>query len=48
MPTDTRAQTAEYYDLSPDTPADVPFYRSLMLSPEARVLELGCGTGRNT
>jgi len=46
MPTDTRAQAARYYDLSPDTPADVPFYRGLIPSPEARVLELGCGTGR--
>jgi SAM-dependent methyltransferase len=46
MPTDTRAQAAQYYDLSPDTPADVPFYRRLIPFPEARVLELGCGTGR--
>ena len=46
MSTDTRAQAAKYYDLSPDTPADVPFYRGLIPSPEARVLELGCGTGR--
>jgi len=46
MPTDTRAQAAKYYDLSPDTPADIPFYRRLIPSPEARVLELGCGTGR--
>jgi len=46
MSTDTRAQAAKYYDLSPDTPADVPFYQGLMPSPEARVLELGCGTGR--
>jgi SAM-dependent methyltransferase len=46
MSTDTRAQAAKYYDLSPDSPADVPFYRSLIPSPEARVLELGCGTGR--
>src|SRR5215813_2236334 len=46
MSTDTRAQAAQYYDLSPDRPADVPFYRGLLPSPTARVLELGCGTGR--
>ncbi|MGH8058408.1 MAG: SAM-dependent methyltransferase [Candidatus Entotheonellia bacterium] len=46
MPTDTRAQAATYDDLSPDTPADLPFSRRLRPSPEARVLELGCGTGR--
>jgi cyclopropane fatty-acyl-phospholipid synthase-like methyltransferase len=46
MSIDTRARAAQYYDLSPDTPADVPFYRSLIPSPEARILELGCGTGR--
>jgi SAM-dependent methyltransferase len=46
MLTDTRAQATQYYDLSPDTPADIPFYRSLIPSPEARLLELGCGTGR--
>lgn len=46
MPTDTRAQAAKYYDLNPDTPADIPFYRRRVPFPEARVLELGCGTGR--
>src|SRR5437867_2745352 len=46
MSTDTRAQAAKYYDLSPDTPADVPFYKGFIPSPKARVLELGCGTGR--
>lgn len=46
MPTDTRAQAAKYDDLSPDTPADIPFSRRLIPSPEARLLELGCGTGR--
>jgi SAM-dependent methyltransferase len=46
MTTDTRAQAAKYYDLSPNTPADIPFYQGLIPSREARVLELGCGTGR--
>jgi SAM-dependent methyltransferase len=46
MQNDIRAQVANYYDLCPDMPADVPFYKSLVPSPEARVLELGCGTGR--
>lgn len=46
MQSDIRAEAANYYDLCPDMPADVPFYRSLIPSPEARVLELGCGTGR--
>lgn len=46
MSTDTRAQAAKYYDLNPDTPADIPFYRERVPGPEAHVLELGCGTGR--
>jgi len=46
MSTDTRAQAAKYYDLNPDVPADVPFYIGVIPSPEARILELGCGTGR--
>jgi SAM-dependent methyltransferase len=45
MANDIRAKAAQYYDLCPDIPADVPFYRSL-IAPDARVLELGCGTGR--
>ena len=44
--TDIRAEAAQYYDLSPDTPDDVEFYRSKIPSPDASVLELGCGTGR--
>jgi SAM-dependent methyltransferase len=46
MSNDIRAKAVQYYDLCPDMPADVPFYRSLIPSPESRVLELGCGTGR--
>jgi SAM-dependent methyltransferase len=46
MQNDIRAKAANYYDLCPDMPADVPFYRSLIPFPEARILELGCGTGR--
>src|SRR2546430_715853 len=46
MSTDTRAQAAKYYDLNPDIPADVPFYMGVIPSPGARILELGCGTGR--
>lgn len=43
---DIRAEVARYYDLHPEWPADIPFYQSLIPSPDASVLELGCGTGR--
>jgi SAM-dependent methyltransferase len=43
---DIRAEVARYYDLNPETPADIPFYQALVPSPQASVLELGCGTGR--
>jgi hypothetical protein len=33
MQNDIRAQAANYYDLCPDMPADVPFYKSLVSSP---------------
>jgi SAM-dependent methyltransferase len=46
MSNDIRAKAAQYYDLCPDMPADIPFYTSLVPYPEARVLELGRGTGR--
>ena len=46
MPTDNRENAARYYDLSPSFPDDIPFYREQIPSPAARVLELGCGTGR--
>ena len=41
-----RAGPAKFYDLSPHHPKDVPFYLGRLRSPAARVLELGCGTGR--
>src|SRR2546426_2885300 len=46
MATDIRAQAAKYYDLNPEAPDDIPFYKSLIPSPEVCMLELGCGTGR--
>lgn len=46
MPTDLRAEVAKYYDLQPMRFDDVPFYVAQLPSPDAQVLELGCGTGR--
>jgi SAM-dependent methyltransferase len=46
MTTDIRAEAARYYDLNPNAPHDVTFYRGRISSPDAHVLELGCGTGR--
>ena len=46
MTTDNRARAANYYDLNPHSPNDVPFYKGKIPSPDAHVLELGCGTGR--
>ena len=43
---DPRAEPARFYDLNPNLPRDVPFYIGRMPCPRARVLELGCGTGR--
>jgi len=43
---DTRAEPAKFYDLNPNLPRDVPFYIGRLPCPRARVLELGCGTGR--
>ena len=43
---DIRFEVARYYDLNPEPPVDIPFYRALVPSPQASVLELGCGTGR--
>ena len=41
-----RAVAAQYYDLNPTIPDDRSFYKALIPSPDASVLELGCGTGR--
>jgi len=46
MPLDLRVEAARYYDLNPGAPNDVAFYLTRLPSPTARVLELGCGTGR--
>jgi SAM-dependent methyltransferase len=46
MNLDIRAAAAKYYDLNPEFPQDIAFYRTLIPSPDATVLELGCGTGR--
>lgn len=43
---DIRAAVARYYDFTPQFPNDVPYYRALIPSPDASLLELGCGTGR--
>lgn len=43
---DVREAAAEFYDLDPRTPSDLPFYMSRLPSPEVTILELGCGTGR--
>ncbi len=48
MKVDIRAEAARYYDHNPDVPNDIPFYRALIASPGASILELGCGTGRVT
>lgn len=46
--TDIRNDAARFYDLNPGFPEDIPFYRSLLPTSDATVLELGCGTGRVT
>lgn len=46
MRTDIAENVARYYDISPENPDDLPFYVRKVSSPHARVLELGCGTGR--
>jgi SAM-dependent methyltransferase len=43
---DGREAVAKYYDLAPHHPDDIPFYIARVLRQDARVLELGCGTGR--
>ena len=42
---DIRVEAAQYYDLQPG-PDDISFYKNLISSKDADVLELGCGTGR--
>jgi SAM-dependent methyltransferase len=46
MSLDLRAEAARYYDLNPNVFDDVPFYIDRLPCADARVLELGCGTGR--
>ncbi len=46
MTHDIRNQAARYYDLNPEFPDDIGFYKQHIASSDARVLELGCGTGR--
>ena len=48
MGIDIRSDAARYYDLSTTTPHDIPFYIQALPTPQAKVLELGCGTGRVT
>ncbi len=48
MGIDIRLDAARYYDYSPASPQDLPFYIQNLPSPQAKVLELGCGTGRVT
>jgi len=48
MKLDIRSAAAQFYDLNPMLPRDIPFYQGLIPSPKATVLELGCGTGRVT
>jgi len=43
---DPRAKATCYCDLNPNAPADVPFYVGRLSGPDARALEIGCGTGR--
>jgi len=45
---DYRSEAADYYDLAPHKPNDVPFYIEHLPRADAAVLELGCGTGRVT
>ncbi|MEI6518887.1 MAG: class I SAM-dependent methyltransferase [bacterium] len=46
MPIDIRMEVAKYYDASRVPFDDISFYIQQMPKPQARVLELGCGTGR--
>ena len=46
VPLDIRAGPARFYDSNPHHLNDIPFYLERLPYPGARVLELGCGTGR--
>lgn len=46
MSDDWRDDAAQYYDTQRFPIDDVPFYKEHVPHPAARVLELGCGTGR--
>jgi SAM-dependent methyltransferase len=47
MTYDNRYDAAHYYDAFSSPPGDdVSFYLKMLPGPDARVLELGCGTGR--
>ena len=46
MTLDLRAEAARYYDLRPNDLGDIPFYIDRLPRSDARILELGCGTGR--
>jgi len=48
MSIDIRTDAAKYYDYNPNVPNDIPFYIEHIPSPDAQLLELGCGTGRVT
>lgn len=48
MTSDWRSDVAEFYDLGPHHPNDVPFYLKQFPADSPSVLELGCGTGRVT
>jgi len=43
---DSDELAATLYDLNPTFPDDLPFYRARIPTPDAHVLEAGCGTGR--
>lgn len=46
MDMDIRAEAAKYYDLNPQVLDDISFYKKNIPLPNARILELGYGTGR--
>ncbi|MFX0201748.1 MAG: class I SAM-dependent DNA methyltransferase [Candidatus Hodarchaeota archaeon] len=48
MKANMRAEVAKYYDYSPNTPDDISFYINKIPTPQAKILDLGCGTGRVT